>query len=92
MYSDWNLENLLYLVYSKYLTAFTRVPIHMTNPKRLNAWYEKHIQQSHSHPVTMHPQHKTHNMSECQMHAVILSLQIRPSTRILFDFECGVYQ
>lgn len=40
----------------------------------------------------MHPQHKTHNMSECQMHAVILSLEIGPGARVLFDFECGVYQ
>lgn len=29
MYSDWNLENLLYLVYSKCLTAFARVLIHI---------------------------------------------------------------
>lgn len=29
MYPDWNLENLLYLVYSKCLTAFTRVLIHI---------------------------------------------------------------
>ena len=28
-YSDWNLENLLYLVYSKCLTAFARVLIHI---------------------------------------------------------------
>lgn len=47
----------------------------------------KHTQQSHSHPMTMHKQHNTHEMSRCLMHAVIFLFLSKVLERL---FECGV--